>query len=478
MIKIGISQTAALLAGIIIGSQLAGAATNSTATTAGAVTTAGAGDGAQIVLVRDGRNQCTIVTGKDDNSAQVYTMSRDNLTMSLPARVLNAAASDLADTLAEMTGIWDPAKQALVVATIGEARTPNRILLGTAAIEAYGLQAEAAALPYPAYVYRAISNDLLIFGSSSKGTANGVYGFMQDELGVRWFGPQELFRVMPRQTNIVVGALDKKVVPSFLGRLFHVEGRIEFPSYSWRRRMRMPEPIDDHEPFINASHNMWKIFPAAQYCTNHPEYYAMRSGRRANASADLSWNICYSNTNVVEIATQAALSYFRGDARRQSFALGINDCMAYCECEACAKLQPARTFQGQRVASDMYFHFVNEVARRVGKEFPDRYLGVIAYNDVTAPPVGGVESNVHVLIVNDVSEYYDAAYRAKDEELVKAWQAKGITLGFYYYTGLAKLVPAYFPRMLADVLKDKHRRGFTSLTSEVNPGWPWTGPMA
>jgi len=431
-----------------------------------------------ITLVREGQAECAIVVGREDPAVSVYTMSRDNLTQGLPANTLIFAAHDLADTLHEMAGIWNPAKQIPVVNDSAQARAKYRILLGSAAIEAYGLQAEAAALPYPAYVYRAVSNDLLIFGSSSKGAANGVYGFLQDQLGMRWFGPQDLFRVVPRQTNIVVGALDIKVAPSFLGRIMNIEARIENPTYTWRRRMRMSESVDQQEPFINTSHFMYRIFPATQYYTNHPEYYAMRSGRRMNASADLGWAICYSNTNVVEIAAAAAKAHFGANARHQSFSLGINDCMAYCECEACAKLQPPRTFQGQRVASDMYFHFVNEVARRVGKEFPDRYLGVIAYNDVTAPPVGGVESNVHVGIVNDVSEYYDATYRSKDEDLVKAWQAKGITLGFYYYTGLAKLVPAYFSRMLAGVLKDKHRRGFTAVECEVYPGWPWNGPQA
>ncbi len=431
-----------------------------------------------VSLVRDGRADCVIVVGREDAAVRAHTLSRENLTREVPAQSLGAAARDLADCLHEMTGVWDPAWRIPIVTDPAQARARHRVLLGSAAVETYGLQEEAAALPYPAYVYRAVSNDLLIFGSSTKGAANGVYGFLQDELGVRWFGPQEVFRVVPWRTNVVVGALDKTVVPSFPGRLYHMESRVEYPAYAWRRRMRMNEPIDQQEPFINSSHNLWRIFPAARYADAHPELYAMRNGRRSDPLGHLGWSICFSDTNAVAIAAAAASAHFRANPRHQSFALGINDCAAYCECGACAKLQPPRTFQGQRVASDMYFHFVNAVARKVREEFPGRYLGVIAYNDVTAPPLGPVEPNVHVVLVNDVSEYYDTAYRAKDGELVQAWQAKGITLGFYYYTGLAKLVPAYFPRLLAEELKDKHRRGFVSLSSEIYPGWPWNGPLA
>src|SRR5690606_38623843 len=125
---------------------------------------------------------------------------------------------------------------------------------------------------------------------------------------------------------------------------------------------------------------------------------------------------------------------------------GIADASAICEDSECAKLQPERFFAGSRVSSDMYFHFVNEVARRVKKEFPDKYIGVIAYNDVTAPPAGPIEDNVYVVLVQDISEYFDSDYRQQDHDLVEAWEKKGVKLGFYYYTELAKLVPTYFPQ--------------------------------
>ena len=432
-----------------------------------------------LVLVRDSRAVCTIVTGRDDRISSVHTMARSTITHARPANVLAFAARDLAEHLAEMARIWNPAHEPLIVQHVDEARTATRILLGTAAIAQYGLAAEAGALPYPAYIYRVIGNDLCIFGSSSKGTANGVYGFLQDELGVRWFGPQPLFRVVPEKKTVTVGAIDRRAVPSFLGRQFHTESRVELPAYPWaRRRMRMREPVDQGEPYANVSHYLHRLFPARKYAEKNPDFYAMRSGRRVDPTKNKNWNICYSNPEVAEIAAKAALAYFRARPYHHCFSLGINDGAAYCECDRCARRQPPREFRGARVASDMYFHFVNKVARRVREEFPDRAIGMIAYNDVTPPPLGPVEKNVHVVLVNDVSEYFDAAYRQQCEELVAAWQAKGITLGLYYYTGLAKLAPAYFPRLLASELKDKHDRGFTSVTSEVYPGWPWRGPMA
>jgi len=441
---------------------------------------------AALTLVQDGKSQCAIVVNPAGGAISVLSnVHSPNLTYGHSVNVLSLAAEELAEHLHEMAGIWAPAAKIRIVDSPKQAKTKVRILLGAVAVEEHGLQGEAAALPYPAYVHRVVGHDLLIFGSSAKGTANGVYGFLQDELGVRWFGPQDLFRIVPeRKTIAVEGGLDKRVAPSFPGRKYHVSSRREDPACHWgRRRMRMAEPVDNREPFTNASHYMFRMFPAhSRYPEEHPEYYWLRGRKRAlplSRGDGSAWNMCFSNPEVVDVSTRLALSRFRANKHNHSFALGINDTSAYCECRECeVRSVKTRFFRGKRVASDNYFAYVNEVARRVSGEFPDRCLGVIAYNDVTAPPLGPVEKNVHVVVVSDVSEYFDPGYRQRDEELLRAWQAKGVTLGLYFYEGLAKLVPAYFPRLVAEQLREKHNQGVTSLICEVYPGWPWTGPMA
>jgi hypothetical protein len=365
-----------------------------------------------------------------------------------------------------MSGVWDPASGVQTVSETQQAESSYRILLGTAAIEEYGLEEEAAGLSYVGYTYRTVGNDLLIFGASSKGTANGVYGLLQNELGVRWFGPapEDIFTVIPERERISVSDLDVTKEPSFYGR----PGRAlaEEVGGDWTKRIRRG---GTYLPFNNASHYLYRMFPPDKYFESHPEYYYMRGGeRRVFEPRSHAWSICYSNQEVIDITVRYALNYFRANKFNHSFSVGINDTSAYCECSECKKLQPKRSFRGVRVASDMYYHYVNEVARRVKEEFPDRYIGAIAYNDVTAPPLGEMEDNVFVVLVNDPSEYFDASYRALDEELVAGWEAKGITMGLYYYLdNLAKLTPAYFPRLLASELKGKYARGFRVLFHET-----------
>lgn len=438
----------------------------------------------EVLLVDDHQAVATIVTGEDDGLSLTHSLHRRNTTLQLPSRALEHAAHDLAEALADIGWIGDPRHTVPVVERTSEARTRYRVLLGSAAIEEYGLEEEAAELNYPGYIYRTMGNDLLIFGATSKGTANGVYGFMQDELGVRWFGPQELFTVLPEtRERIAVHDIDRRVEPSFTGRYSGSRWG------DWGRRMRIAEAGDREqralEPFSFASHNLHRVVPFNQYFEEHPEYFRMQSGfRRPHPGNPTHTNLCWTNPEVIEIAAQAAKDAFRsGGPYLHSFSLGALDTEAYCGCEECVKLQPERYERrasgamNPRVASDMYFHFVNSVARKVREEFPDRFLGTIAYRDVTAPPEGDIEDNVFVMIVLDISEYHDAEVWEQDRQLIREWEEKGIPLGMYYYPGLAKLAPTYFPRHLGQVLKELHERGFVGLFNESNVGWPWAGPM-
>lgn len=436
---------------------------------------------AEVVLVEDNQAVCTIVTGQDDELSHVQTYERTGNVLYIPGQILDFAANDLAYHLKEIgwinpTGVAPP-----VVETVAEAETPYRILLGTAAIEEYGLQEEAESLSYPGYICRTIGNDLLIFGASSKGTANGIYGFLQEELGVRWFAPHELFNILPQKDRIAVKDLDRRVEPSYTGHP-GVSTLPERPDYPWQRRMRLAEihdsrPVRALEPFSGASHNVHNIVPYRRYFESHPEYFPMRSGRRSLHSSPRHTNLCWSNPDVVELAVEAARERFNRGKFFHLFSVGITDANAYCECEECVALQPEREFRGARVASDMYFHFVNEVARRIAPEFPDRYLGAIAYRDVTPPPLDEIEPNVFVTLALDISEHYDPSEAEADWELIDAWSEKEIPLGLYYYLGLAKLVPAYFARHLGETLQTLHERGFRALRAESYPGWPWFGPM-
>ena len=120
----------------------------------------------EVVLAEGGKASCAIVTGAEDGLSLTYSLliPKGN-TQVVPTGVLREAADDLAKYLNHMMGgKGAPADLVKVVSDKAQTNTKFRILLGSAAIEEYGLQAEAQTLSYSGYMYRTQGNDLLIFG--------------------------------------------------------------------------------------------------------------------------------------------------------------------------------------------------------------------------------------------------------------------------------------------------------------------------
>ena len=59
------------------------------------------------------------------------------------------------------------------------------------------------------YRIHTAGRDLFILGGSDAGTVYGVYGFLEDHLGVRWFMPGELFEDVPVQTTLKIAPVNE-----------------------------------------------------------------------------------------------------------------------------------------------------------------------------------------------------------------------------------------------------------------------------
>ena len=70
-----------------------------------------------------------------------------------------------------------------------------------------------------------------IAGAGARGTLYGAYGFLEEELGVRWFMPGEMGEVVPRSRSIRVAPIERRQQPSF-------EYRWIGPGDAWSARNR------------------------------------------------------------------------------------------------------------------------------------------------------------------------------------------------------------------------------------------------
>ena len=173
---------------------------------------------------------------------------------------------------------------------------------------------------------------LCILGGDSRGTLYGVYTFLEEYLGVRWFTPT--LEVVPEQTTVVIdAALDRTVQPSFSVRRNDCPGTNN--AYRARTKMNVSFWSDMPEYGGALTYVLWdvtldKLVPDTLFET-HPEYFAQQpDGTR---STD---HVCLSNPDVLTLSIQNARQAIL-DCKRDAHYLhiGQKDNTNYCRCDAC-----------------------------------------------------------------------------------------------------------------------------------------------
>ena len=72
------------------------------------------------------------------------------------------------------------------------------------------LKKEAAALAPGEYIIRTTGNDLRIFGKNIADTICGMYAFLRYDIGVKFFGINDLFTVMPAHSITASNSIDRQ----------------------------------------------------------------------------------------------------------------------------------------------------------------------------------------------------------------------------------------------------------------------------
>lgn len=382
------------------------------------------------------------------------------------------AAADLVRCLSEALGVQVPQVQ-----SISEVKTQLSILVGDSFGADFGIPAN---LPRDGYGISTRGRTLLIDGSTDYGIANGVYAFLMDYVGVRWFAPGELYEVVPKRPDLALPDVYVIDEPDFLYRIFSgVKGDV---GAQWLRRNRMN--IDRAGlPYFGFGHNLANIFPPAKYAKEHPEYYALIDGERQTSGTGPARvaQPCFTNPDVIRLAAQAADEFFRKNPQATTFSLCINDNALFCRCPECAKLdEPIRKSNGGwDTYSDSYFYFVREVAKIVQKTNPGKYLGCYAYWGVEPLPRDDspLPENVVIALTQDTSQHFDPDYRAADRKLWMDWSKICAHLGKYDYYGLGWLTPRYFPRLAASDIQFISQNSAAGFYCEVYPNWSVTSPQ-
>jgi len=239
------------------------------------------------------------------------------------------------------------------------------------------LRTGASGLSHVGYRLRTEGKHLLIEGATEAGVVNGIYGLLENHLGVHWYIPGELGEYVPRRKDIVVQSLNETrepAIPSVTG--FGGYQADPPKGAEWKRRNR----LNGFQPYFH-SHNWEGIIPSSEL-PRHPEWFALRDGARGG-------QLCTTHPEVIRITIQRVLEYFEKNPQAKTFSLSPNDSGKFCQCERCRALNRqigVDPFAPGGQFTDRLVYFFNQVAEEVAKRYPDKLLCFYAYLTHTEPP--------------------------------------------------------------------------------------------
>lgn len=219
---------------------------------------------------------------------------------------------------------------------------------------------------------------LVILGEDSRGTLYGVYTFLEEYLGVRWFTPT--LEVVPESENIVIDAgINRVVEPSFVLRRNACPGTNK--KHYARNRINVTY-WDEMKDYGGAmTYVLWDVtftdlVPDALFA-EHPEYFAMNpDGTRTTD------HVCVSNPDVLEVAVKNAREAILNCPRDSKYIhIGQKDNQNYCHCETCEAI-----YAKYGSISSATILFANAFADALDDEFPDFTFTFYSYLETERPP--------------------------------------------------------------------------------------------
>ncbi len=279
-----------------------------------------------------------------------------------------------ADELVEHIGLISGAKPKIIAGgNLPEGLLP--LFLGAAADPALDEWSREAGVNPSSFTLRVTGDRIDIRGLSAEGTLFGVYELLE-QLGVRWYIPGDLGRVIPQNDNIRIAVQRVSQAPSMDWRHFQAMAETD-----WIRRQRM-----GGEHRSTGAHGLPGL-PArgasgTRLFEEHPELFSLVDGERRARQH------CISNPESLRRVVAALRERLANAPDQKYIGMGPRDGRGYCECPDCRAMDGGviDPFYGQESMTDRYILFFNRVLAELEDDYPDLHLVWYVYGLHMMPP--------------------------------------------------------------------------------------------
>jgi hypothetical protein len=230
------------------------------------------------------------------------------------------------------------------------------------------------------FTMRIYASRLIIAGGKPRGTLNGVYTFLEEKLGVRWFTPE--VETVPKLSRIVLSSFKESRVPALENRDVFWREMMRNPDFAAKHRLNGEHygltakhggPFAVYYPFV---HSLDMLVPRELF-QDHPEYFPLIDGKRKDGYVQR----CLTNPNLFKVALAHVRQWIKEHPDATVISISQNDTINNCQCPQCKAIDDA---EGSPAGS--LLKFVNAIAEAIEKESPNVRIDTLAYQYTRKPP--------------------------------------------------------------------------------------------
>ncbi|MBQ0105880.1 MAG: DUF4838 domain-containing protein, partial [Armatimonadetes bacterium] len=298
------------------------------------------------------------------------------------------------------------------------------------------------------YAIDIVGKNIFLFGGRGRGTINCVFSMLEEDFGCRFYAIDDTY--VPRYNVFTETVKPRVYVP-----VLDLRDPYVFETWKplWAIKNRTNSP-NSNIPLIYGGnikyhflvHTYFRYFPPEEYFKDHPEYFSEINGVRTPIQ------LCNTNPDVIRLSIEKTKEIFRNNPSATITSISPNDGRGFCDCPKCKAMDYAN---GGRSGS--YFYLVNEVAKGIKDEFPDKKILALAYLDYAMPPTNmKIEDNVVVQLCTDSHAWkYQFCFTTESDEFAPKmieWGKSGADVFIWDY--VADYVHMLVPMANLPVIRD------------------------
>jgi len=294
--------------------------------------------------------------------------------------VISRTVSDIEKHAAEelQTFLEEISQVKLPIVTDDSPMTEHEIILGdNRHLHTLNIPVNVDEFGDEGFVLRTVGKKLVIVGGRVRGMLYGVYTFLEDYLGCRWFS-SKVSRI-PKQNEIRIGQINGMQKPALDFREVYYSDAME-PKLAERLKLNGNASVIRNGKLAQERHRGWGLWchtffalvSPDKYFQSHPEYFSLVNGQRVAHQ-----QLCLTNPDVFKITVDELKKMMAAQPDAQYWSVSQMDWAGNCQCEECSAIDEREgTPMGSLLA------FINKLA----DEFPEKTISTLAYQYTRRPP--------------------------------------------------------------------------------------------